>query len=304
MITTWDSAEQLAVEYMRRLGWAHARLTAAGADGGLDAVAAGVGAQVKFLSKPVGSPDIQRLRGATHTMPHALFFSNSGYTASARDVADATGVALFGYNTDELVYPANGAARELAKRAGMDIKSLTELQLILIRAEELLRIVHAQHKAMVAATKENTLAVQTEAIAVKQRGNLTEESVRRLEKKYADVTTDVNLAQESDRLYESYRGTISARLRENDLMAIVESGESTLEEFDRLAAQLSFGADPLVPLTEKFAEELRSVEAGSNTGTGTSTHMHLDFAEAVRKLRAWQADRDRLALADPALIES
>jgi hypothetical protein len=286
MITTWDSAERLAVTYMRKLGWVNATLTVAGADGGLDAVAGGVGAQVKFLSKPVGSPDVQRLRGATHGMEHALFFSNSGYTNSAHEVADATGVALFGYNVDELVYPVNGTARELAKRAGIDSEGLSQLQQLMTTAIELITIVYAQQKALITSTKKYATQVQAEAIALKQRGGLTVENVSALETKYAGVLSDVKVTEKCIHHYEAYTETVVEHVRDNDFRAIIETSERTLQEFDALLATLSFETDDFAELTETNAEEWTSRGAIP----GIDNRIIVDLADAVKKMRARNAD--------------
>lgn len=89
-------------------------VTPAGRDGGLDVVAPSVGAQVKYMAMPTGSPDIQRLAGAA-LFTHKLFYA-TGYSTSALTQADVLAVALFQYDNDGNVAPVNAAARNLGNR--------------------------------------------------------------------------------------------------------------------------------------------------------------------------------------------
>lgn len=109
-------AEELAREHMRAIGFLDARRTAEGADGGIDVRAELAVAQVKHLSQPVGSPDVQRLRGAAHGVPHAVFYSSSGYSAAAVATAETSQVALFRYTTTGDVAAVNEQARMLESR--------------------------------------------------------------------------------------------------------------------------------------------------------------------------------------------
>ncbi|WIB62124.1 restriction endonuclease (plasmid) [Curtobacterium sp. MCLR17_007] len=110
-------AEELAREHMRAIGFSDARRTTGGADGGIDIRAGLAVAQVKHLSQPVGSPDVQRLRGAAHGVPHAVFYSSSGYSAAAIAVAETSQVALFRYATTGDVVAINEQARSLESGA-------------------------------------------------------------------------------------------------------------------------------------------------------------------------------------------
>ncbi len=94
---------------MRGLGFTDARRTGAGADRGVDVTASDAVAQVKYLSSPVGSPDIQRFRGAAHLVRNALFYSWSGYTRAAHTAADELGVALFEVDEHNHVQSVNHA---------------------------------------------------------------------------------------------------------------------------------------------------------------------------------------------------
>lgn len=112
-VFTWQMAEELALGHMRAIGFTDARRAAPGPDGGLDVLASGAGAQVKHLSVPAGAPLVQQLRGATHHLENALFYSRSGFTASAVRFAGEHGVALFEYDDFGDVTAANPVAAGL-----------------------------------------------------------------------------------------------------------------------------------------------------------------------------------------------
>ncbi|GAB3602078.1 restriction endonuclease [Microbacterium aureliae] len=112
MIFTWQMAEELAAAHLRGLGFRDARRTGSGADGGIDVTGSGVAAQVKHLSRPVGGPDVQRLRGAAYRSVSAAFYASSGYTEAAIRAAAATGVALFRFTNSNDVLPVNAEAVE------------------------------------------------------------------------------------------------------------------------------------------------------------------------------------------------
>lgn len=56
---TWQAAEELACKWMRRHGYADAKLTSGGADGGIDVMSRRAVAQVKHHAKPVGISEMQ-----------------------------------------------------------------------------------------------------------------------------------------------------------------------------------------------------------------------------------------------------
>lgn len=111
-------AEELAAGHMRSIGFADAKRTPEGVDGGIDVVASSAVAQVKSWDTAVGAPEIQRLRGAAHNIDHALFYSRSGYTVAARDAAAGSRVALFGFTALNEILPENSVAEELLKGGG------------------------------------------------------------------------------------------------------------------------------------------------------------------------------------------
>ncbi|PPJ07093.1 restriction endonuclease, partial [Nocardia cyriacigeorgica] len=118
-IASFEAAEHMAAVQMRALGFQDARVTNRGPDGGIDVIAAGAVAQVKWHSNPVGRPDVQRLYGARGTRHKLgmLFFAAIGYTANAIAYADEVGIALFVMRFDGELFAQNAAARQLIMAA-------------------------------------------------------------------------------------------------------------------------------------------------------------------------------------------
>jgi HJR/Mrr/RecB family endonuclease len=95
-VMTWQSAELLCCDWMKRNGFRDAKCTAQGADGGVDVVSRKAVAQVKYHAKPVGVSEIQRIFGIARSEgKQALFFSNNGFTPKARTWAHENGVVLY-----------------------------------------------------------------------------------------------------------------------------------------------------------------------------------------------------------------
>ncbi|MFJ8864871.1 restriction endonuclease [Streptomyces sp. NPDC102473] len=115
-IRTWQDAELAAADHMRSLGFTDARVTGAGADGGIDVVARDAVAQVKHYSQPIGVGPIRELRGVADSHHHLLFYASGGYTASARQFADERKVALFSILEIGHITPLNPAAVRLSAR--------------------------------------------------------------------------------------------------------------------------------------------------------------------------------------------
>ncbi|WP_136975276.1 restriction endonuclease [Streptomyces californicus] len=115
-IRTWQDAELAAADHMRSLGFTDARVTGAGADGGIDVVARDAVAQVKHYSQPIGVGPIRELRGVADSHHHLLFYASGGYTASARQFADEREVALFSIPELGHITPLNPAAVRLSTR--------------------------------------------------------------------------------------------------------------------------------------------------------------------------------------------
>lgn len=108
-INSWEMAEQNAADWMRYWGYADARVTQGGADGGVDVTSRSALAQVKFEARQVGSPTLQRLVGARRNAHHKqlMFFSGVGYARPAIEYADAMEIALFTYDLLGAVTPVN-----------------------------------------------------------------------------------------------------------------------------------------------------------------------------------------------------
>jgi|GEM_PF-5607959 Restriction endonuclease. len=115
---TAEEFEELAAKYMRRAGFADARKTDRGADGGFDVISSAALAQVKAHMKPVGRPAVQNLVGAAHgDSRKLLFFALQGYTSAALQYARNSDVALFTIQLDGTARPANDDAMRLAAAA-------------------------------------------------------------------------------------------------------------------------------------------------------------------------------------------
>ncbi|MFF3467479.1 restriction endonuclease [Streptomyces sp. NPDC002619] len=117
-IRTWQDAEFAAVDHMRSLGFTDARVTGAGADGGVDVIARDAIAQVKYYSQPIGVGPVRELRGVADSHHHLLFYASGGYTASARQFADEKKVALFSIQELGHITPLNAVAARLSARPG------------------------------------------------------------------------------------------------------------------------------------------------------------------------------------------
>lgn len=115
LIRSWQDAEINAATWMRHWGHADAAVTSGGPDGGVDVRSSRALAQVNCLAAAVGRPDLQRLAGAGVGEPDKalFFFSGSDYTATAREYADATGMALFAYSFDGSMEPLSASARRV-----------------------------------------------------------------------------------------------------------------------------------------------------------------------------------------------
>jgi hypothetical protein len=119
-VLSWQAAEKMAASHMRAYGFSDARTTPSGADGGLDVVSRYGVAQVKYFSKPVGRPDVQRLRGASHGQQRVLFYALTGYTPAAVQFADEADVALFQFDQYGMVWPVNDWAKAYKKPKEVD----------------------------------------------------------------------------------------------------------------------------------------------------------------------------------------
>lgn len=103
-VMTWQEAEMVCCDWMTRHGYPDARVTPAGADGGVDITSKKAVGQVKHHAKPVGIADVQRLYGvAVGSGRKALFFSGKGYTKQALAWARQNGVECYRFPPVTLV---------------------------------------------------------------------------------------------------------------------------------------------------------------------------------------------------------
>ncbi|MEU4060300.1 restriction endonuclease [Rhodococcus qingshengii] len=103
---------------MRELGFADARVTAAGPDGGIDVSSSRALAQVKWRGGMVGRQDLQALYGARgqDVSKRLLFFAASGYSKPAIDYADRNQIALFIYEPMGTLVARNKVRRHACTR--------------------------------------------------------------------------------------------------------------------------------------------------------------------------------------------
>lgn len=118
-VRTWQEAEENAAAWMRHAGFADARLTQAGADGGIDVKSREAVAQVKFEARQVSRPQLQAFIGASMHLGvrHRLYFTGTGYSTAALDYANTMDIALFTYVLDGRVTAANQAAKKLERQS-------------------------------------------------------------------------------------------------------------------------------------------------------------------------------------------
>ncbi|ROO60417.1 restriction endonuclease [Micromonospora sp. Llam0] len=118
-VEDWAAAEANAVAWMKWLGHPDAHPTKPGADGGIDAIAMGAFAQVKWYGKPVGPRPLRELAGARANRPGTLyFFVNNRYTQAALAYAEQVGMAAFVYSpADGMITPVSSAARLIFQSA-------------------------------------------------------------------------------------------------------------------------------------------------------------------------------------------
>ena len=118
---TPEDFEEVAAEWLRFWGYLDARKTESGPDGGADVVASEAVAQVKAWMTPVGSPEIQQLKGVAHDGRMAMFFSLTDYTAAAQEFAQKAEIVLFRFaGYDGSIEPSNDHARHFLSQAATD----------------------------------------------------------------------------------------------------------------------------------------------------------------------------------------
>lgn len=107
-------AEYAAAAHMRLLGFTDARVTTPGNDKGLDVVAAGAVAQVKWHATKVGAPAVRQLKGSARPADRMLFYSKVGYTPGAIEIVNDSAMALYRLGGYEGAEPVNVHARLLS----------------------------------------------------------------------------------------------------------------------------------------------------------------------------------------------
>ena len=112
----WKEAEKLARDYMRMIGFADARLTPPGPDGGIDVVSVEAVAQVKWHVAQIGSPELQALFGvAALEGKSALFFAQK-YSQEALRWGTKSKMALFRFKPSGDIEAVSSEAKRLVSR--------------------------------------------------------------------------------------------------------------------------------------------------------------------------------------------
>jgi hypothetical protein len=109
----WQDAELFAVRHMTHLGFHRAAVTSGGPDNGVDVIAGGAIAQVKYQAAPVVSSIVQQVRGIGWKTEHVLMYAWSGYTGKALLAAGQLHVALFSVDSSSQVLPVSRRARAM-----------------------------------------------------------------------------------------------------------------------------------------------------------------------------------------------
>jgi hypothetical protein len=119
-ITDFHEAELNAESVLRCWGFADAKATTGGADGGIDVRSKAALAQVKWKGGAAGRPEIQNLVGASGNDRHKqlFFFAASSFTKTAVEYANQVDVRLFIYDPLGKVEPANERALQFMKTLG------------------------------------------------------------------------------------------------------------------------------------------------------------------------------------------
>lgn len=115
-IQTWQDAEHNAAEWMRYWGYTDATAKPGGSDGGIDVLASGAVAQVKYHASAIGRPALQLLYGARGgaSNKQLIFFTGSDYTTTAVTYADENDIALFVYSLDGSMRAMNAIAERIS----------------------------------------------------------------------------------------------------------------------------------------------------------------------------------------------
>jgi tetratricopeptide (TPR) repeat protein len=114
LLKTPRDAELNARDWMIYLGFSDAKATAIGADNGIDITSARAIGQVKMQQVKSSVNDIKILHSTSVSLTkRALFFSLHGYTQPAINFANSVQIALFEFDYQGTISPANQSARYL-----------------------------------------------------------------------------------------------------------------------------------------------------------------------------------------------
>lgn len=119
-VSSWQLAELNAARWMQAWGLSGVRVTAGGADSGIDVTSNEAEAQVKFQASAVGRPALQNLAGAARPGKRLVFFSGSSFSKAAMDFAAQRNIALFVYDLSGQMQALNGSALDLAQNVATD----------------------------------------------------------------------------------------------------------------------------------------------------------------------------------------
>jgi hypothetical protein len=169
LLRSFVDAEEVAAEWMRYWGFADARCTPIGTDGGLDVVSASAVAQVKMHAKPIGRPLVQNLFGAARGKK-AVFFALAGYTLEAKAWAEDVDMALFRFDRQGEPEAVNDAAASMAKQPSPSswvARSTAALcYRILCTDQRAAQVIDGQRKGVV--RKERLVGIRQSWVALEQ----------------------------------------------------------------------------------------------------------------------------------------
>lgn len=115
-VENWEDAEELAVRYVKWLGFADARRTKTGSDEGKDVESARCVAQVKDLGTGATRPMLQQLFGVASAEKKIPIFFSRSYARPAMEWGETHGLALFRFDLRGTITPVSDAARKLVAK--------------------------------------------------------------------------------------------------------------------------------------------------------------------------------------------
>ncbi len=119
-VKDWKSAERAIAVWMAEAGFMDVKRGPGARDGGIDVMAKGVAAQVKYWpGKKVGRPAVQQLKGAAGRRRAVFFaFGTQPYTLEGFTWASRNAVSLFTFDSHGNVRAANDFASALIPPSG------------------------------------------------------------------------------------------------------------------------------------------------------------------------------------------